>query len=728
MSSSPSPSIGLYERLAEGVRVWIDARGWTDFSEIQANAMPQLLDGHGGLLIAPTASGKTEAAVLPLLSRVIEGRDQPIALLYVAPLRALINDQARRVAKIVEECSLRTAWWHGDLPQNERRKILQRPPHALLTTPESLEVLLSSDGYGHGALLGNVRYVLVDEIHAFAASDRGAQLMSLLTRLEAGKRVPLTRVALSATVGAPESIVTWMSSRRADAAKVSVISESGMKGRRLGVGVVPEIRDAKLKKAEREQRSRERVADVLAKHAAGARLAIFARSRKEVESLTVELRERGIDALIHHGSLDVAIRRATEERFQQPGPKAIVATSTLELGIDIGDLELVIQVGAPSTVTSLLQRIGRSGRRFGTPSVGILYATQEDELPTVLAAGELALENVVEPLYPETGAIHVAFHQAINLVREQDTVPRDKLMLLLGSSGSFADISREEWDDLLDEMVEDELLDDDRGRLRIGPQAERRIGFANYRDFYSVFSTDDEWTVRNGEETIGTLDLRFPISDGRDVYFVLAGRRWKVDAVDRIRLLLRVSPATSGPIPTWTSGGAESSYEIMQRTCEILAGKTGPLETQALTEKLRGLRADAYALGISPGRIVLDGDQHGYIHGYTYLGTETNEYLATLLRCAMGVPVSADGEQIVVSRIVAQTTREVGELLQEIIANAERRADLERRVLDAENLPPVGKYWHLFGPKTRRHAVRRLFFGNRRNGDRLNDRKVHIPR
>jgi ATP-dependent Lhr-like helicase len=356
-----------------------------------------------------------------------------------------------------------------------------------------------------------------------------------------------------------------------------------------------------------------------------------------VELLTVELRERGIDALIHHGSLDVAIRRATEERFQQPGPKAIVATSTLELGIDIGDLELVIQVGPPSTVTSLLQRVGRSGRRFGSLSVGILYATQEDELPIVLAAGELALKNVVEPLDPETGAIHVAFHQAINLIRERDAVRRDELILLLGSSGSFADISREEWDDLVDELVGDELLDDERGRLRIGPQAERRVGFANYRDFYSVFSTDDAWTVRNGEETIGTLDLRFPVSDGHDVYFVLAGRRWKVDAVDRSRLVLHVSPATAGPIPTWTSGGAESSYEIMQRTCEILAGKTGALETPALTGKLRVLRADAAALGIAPGRIVVHGDQHGYIHASTYLGTETNEYLAMLLRCALDI-------------------------------------------------------------------------------------------
>ena len=346
----------------------------------------------------------------------------------------------------------------------------------------------------------------------------------------------------------------------------------------------------------------------------------------------------------------------------------------------------------------------------------------------MLAAGELALENVVEPLYPETGAIHVAFHQAINLVRERDTVRRDELMELLGSSGSFADISREEWDDLLDELVGSELLEDDRGRLRIGPQAERRIGFANYRDFYSVFTTDDAWTVRNGEETIGTLDLRFPVSDGRDVYFVLAGRRWKVDAVDRGRLVLHVSPATSGPIPTWTSGGAESSYEIMQRTCEILAGKAGALETQALTGKLRGLRADAAALGIAPGRIVLEGDQHGYIHGYTYLGTETNEYLATLLRCAMDIPVSADVEQVVVSRLAAQTTEQVGALLREIVENTERRADLERRVLDTEHLPPVGKYWHLFGPKTRRHAVRRLFFGSRRNGDRLSGWQVHIPK
>lgn len=370
MSSLPSLSYFLYDRLAEGVRAWIDARGWVDFSEIQTQAMPALLDGRGGLLVAPTASGKTEAALLPILTRVMEQRALPIAILYVAPLRALINDQARRVAKMVEECSLSSAWWHGDLPQNERMKIVRRPPHALLTTPESIEVLLSSDSYGRGALLGNVGFVLIDEIHAFADGDRGSQLVSLLRRLEIAQKAAPVRIALSATVGEPQIVANWMRSARPDAPPIDVFCEKGTKGRRLGVGLIPELRNETFTRAERKRKSRERLADVLAKHAAGARLIIFVTSRAKAEELTVGLREREIDALIHHGSLDVTQRRATEERFRQEGPKAIVATSTLELGIDIGDLELVIQVGNPGTVSSLLQRVGRSGRRIGRRQSG----------------------------------------------------------------------------------------------------------------------------------------------------------------------------------------------------------------------------------------------------------------------------------------------------------------------------------------------------------------------
>lgn len=724
--SLPSPSYSLYDRLAEGARSWIDAHGWVDFSEIQSMAMPALLDGRGGLLVAPTASGKTEAALLPILTRVIEQRTLPIAILYVAPLRALINDQARRIAKIVEECSLSSAWWHGDLPHNERLRIVRRPPHALLTTPESIEVLLSSDSYGHGALLGNVRFVLIDEIHAFADGDRGAQLVSLLQRLEIGQKAPPVRIALSATVGEPQIVANWIRSANLDAPPIDVFCEQGTKGRRLGVGLIPELRDETLTKAARKLISGERLADVLAKQALGVRLIIFVPSRAKAEELTVGLRERNIDALIHHGSLDVTQRRATEDRFRQDGPKAIVATSTLELGIDIGDLELVIQVGNPGTVSSLLQRVGRSGRRIGTSSVGMLYATSDTELPMMLAAGELAMEGVVEPVIPPAAAIHIAFHQAINLVRERDAIGRGELIGVLRQAGAFQSITDVEWAELLDEIIEMDLLEDERGRLRVGLAAERSIGFANYRDFYSVFETDAGWTVKHGENTIGSLDLHFPVSEGRASYFVLAGRRWKVDAVDRARLVLQVSQASVGPVPHWTSSGVETSYEIMQRACELLAGRKGKLETIPLEGKMRKARAEAASLGVSPGHFVITCDADGFTHVLTYLGSRTNEYLARLLGVALSAGVSASGEGITIGKDASQMLSEIAAIIREIIVRAEYRAELEAEVLISESLPPVGKYWHLFGPRTRRNVVRRFLFGDRRHGERIANAKVAV--
>lgn len=344
----------------------------------------------------------------------------------------------------------------------------------------------------------------------------------------------------------------------------------------------------------------------------------------------------------------------------------------------------------------------------------------------MLAAGELAMESMVEPVVPPAAAIHIAFHQAINLVRERDAIGRAELINILRQAGAFQSITDEEWADLLDEIIAMDLLEHERGRLRVGLAAERAIGFANYRDFYSVFKTDAEWTVKHGEQTIGSLDLSFPVSEGRALYFVLAGRRWKVDAIDRARLVLRVSPALAGPIPRWSSGGIETSYEIMQRTCELLAGRKGKLETVPLESRMRELRAEAAALGASPGRFVISGDTSGFTHVLTYLGSRTNEYLASLLGAALSAGVSASGEGITISKGVSQMPSELAAIIREIIAKVEFRAQLEAEVIASESLPPVGKYWHLFGPRTRRNVVRRFLFGDDRHGERIAHAQVVV--
>lgn len=687
-----------YALLAPPVQSWIDSQGWTDFSEIQEAAIPRISADEGVLLVASTASGKTEAAVLPMVSRILELRLAPIALLYVAPLKALINDQVGRVERILSETSLTCAWWHGELSPAQRARILRSPPHALLTTPESLEVMLSSTAYGHGALLGNVRYVLVDEIHAFAEADRGAQLVSLLARLEESSVRPFVRVALSATVGSPEALVSWLSSPRNDAPHLEAIVARGSRPRRIGVGVVPDVQDPSLTREERQTRSLVRLASVLERHASGKRCLIFTNARAMAERVTAELRTRGLDVHIHHGSVDQAVRRQTEAVFRLDGPKTIVATSTLELGIDIGDLELTVQLGAPATASSFMQRLGRSGRRADVESVGYLYALDDDEMPAALAVADLAHRGVVEALHPDSATLHVLFQQVIQLVRELDQASPARCFDVLGSAGPFRDVTQGTFDDLIADLVEDGFLELERGQLRIGAETERRFGFMNYRDFYSVFETDPVWLVRHGSDPIGSIDLRYPISENRENIFVLAGRKWHVTAIDRSRNLLLVEPAPNAKIPRWIGDTVPYSFEVMRRACELIAGETSPLEHARYSERMAPQRSEARRLGIDPRTFVVAPDEHGDVV-YTYAGFHANRYLAGLLAASLKTVVSAAGHGVVI-RGGAHSVSSIVDVVREIVASFSTRAALKDAAAAGDSLPLLGKYAKYLGRRS----------------------------
>lgn len=706
-----------YNRLAHGVQRWIEAHDWYEWTPIQSQAIPQILDGNGALIVAPTASGKTEAAILPMISEIARLKLSPVALLYISPLRALINDQTRRAQMLLEENGLRVGWWHSDLGPSHRKKMLLDPPHALFTTPESVEVMLSSDGYGHGALLGNTHFVLIDEIHAFATDDRGAQLMSLLARLESEKKTPMTRVALSATVTNPQGIVQWMRSANPQAPAIPVLHDDTARVRRIGVGFLQQSADPNKQAADEQHK----LVQVLRKHVQGKRAIIFVNSRAEAEKLTFLLRETEITAMVHHGSIHKEERARVEEHFRIEGPKVIVATSTLELGIDIGDLDLIVQLGPPQTASSLLQRLGRSGRRGDAESVCILYAHSLDELPVALACGELALQGQVEELIPNTASLHVLFHQVLQLLRERMRADADEIAQTLLSAGSFREIARLEYDDLLDEMLAEGYLQRERDWLTLGPTTEKRFGRMNYRDFYAVFETETEWTVRTDQEVIGTIDRRYPISRDRETYLILAGRSWRVRSIDEAHLVLVVEPAKRVAVPKWHSLGPGSSFEVMQRTHALICGQSGVLETPALTKLLAAEREDAALRYEAPETIqVATGTQETAIS--TYFGSALNQYLAMLLLGAM---------ELEALRVTPTTVRFRGpspdaarDELRALLIDPMRR----RRALDSA-LPhvtqvQVGRFWPMFGPKTRHHVLRRFFTNAEPYIERIQHMKV----
>lgn len=706
-----------YDRLAPGVQRWIDNHEWRDWTPIQEQAIPHILAGNGALLVAPTATGKTEAAILPIISEISRLTLAPIALLYISPLRALINDQTRRAQTLLEENGLRVGWWHGDLSGAARKKMLAEPPHALFTTPESVEVMLSSDGYGHGALLGDVRFLLIDEIHAFATDDRGAQLMSLLARLETGKKTPMTRIALSATVPNPEAIVEWMRSARPDAPGIVPLSDTHARVRRIGVGYLAQSGDPSSPLHGREQTN---MVAMLRRHVEGKRAIVFVNSRAEAERVTFLLREAELNAMVHHGSIHKEERRRVEEAFRHEGSSVIVATSTLELGIDIGALELVVQLGAPHTASSLLQRLGRSGREAGAESKCIMYAHSPEELPVALAVGELALAGDVEELLPGGAVVHVLFQQVLQLLRERGRVEAAEIRDILLQAGSFRDITHAEFADLLSEMLEMGYLEPERGWLVLGPQTEKRFGRMNYRDFYAVFETNTEWTVRTESQVIGTIDRTYPIARDRETFLVLGGRSWRVRSVDEAHLVLLVEPAKRVALPKWHSLGPGPSFKVMQRTYDIICGRTGVLESAALTERLREEREYARERRLEPATIRLELAEEE-LAAVTYFGSALNQYLATLLLGYAELDrVRASATDL---RFRGLSAAEGARALSALLIDSEARREALERALDRVMQVQVGRFWPMLGSKTRKHVMRRFY----RNVEPFIERVQHFP-
>jgi ATP-dependent helicase Lhr and Lhr-like helicase len=323
----------------------VSTLGWPDLRATQIEAVAPVMAGRDVLLLAPTAGGKTEAAAFPLLSRIAAQRWRGLAALYVCPLKALLNNLAPRLERYAGFVGMRVGLWHGDVKEPARRRMLRDPPEILLTTPESIEAMMISVRLDHAQFLQGLQAVVVDELHAFAGDDRGWHLMFLLGRLErlTGRR--LQRIGLSATVGNPEELVSWFTVGRGG----PVIGSANPTTR----GDVTADHVGSVSNA----------VTAIARLHRGERRLVFADSRTRVEEIAAGLRAADVRTFVSHASLSIEERRRAESTFAEEPDCVIVATSTLELGLDVGDLDRVIQVGAPPGVASFLQRMGRSGRR-----------------------------------------------------------------------------------------------------------------------------------------------------------------------------------------------------------------------------------------------------------------------------------------------------------------------------------------------------------------------------
>ncbi|MFF3456053.1 DEAD/DEAH box helicase [Streptomyces sp. NPDC002730] len=550
----------------------VNTLGWPDLRPLQRSAIDPLIDGEDAVLLAPTAGGKTEAACFPLLSAMAQQRWTGVSVLYLCPLKALLNNLVPRIDAYAQWLGRSAALWHGDTRESQRRRIRTAPPDILLTTPESLEAMLLGVKTDHAQLLGSVRAVVVDEVHAFAGDDRGWHLLAVLERLErvTGRRIQ--RVGLSATVGNPEQLVTWLQGAGAGKRTGHVVAPLLT----AGPSSAPPAGEVELDYVG----SLGNAAKLIATLNRGEKRLVFCDSRRQVEELGAALRAREVTTFLSHASLSAEERARSEQAFAEARDCVIVSTSTLELGIDVGDLDRVIQIDSPGSVASFLQRIGRTGRRAGSVRNCLFLATREDTL--LQAAGLLLLwgRGWVEPVIAPPEPRHLVAQQLLAVTLQQHKIGNQLWDREWNGLAPF-DRSAEP---VLRHLVDEGFLDEDGGLLFIGPEAERRFGQRHFIELTASFTAPPQFTVLSGRTEIGQTDPSVLTEERPGPRrLLLGGRSWHVTFIDWQRRRAFVEPADGGGIAKWTGGGiAGLSYDLTRAMREVLLGADPPI---ALTRR-----------------------------------------------------------------------------------------------------------------------------------------------
>ncbi|MFF5651626.1 DEAD/DEAH box helicase [Streptomyces collinus] len=550
----------------------VNTLGWPGLRALQSSAIGPLLDGDDAVLLAPTAGGKTEAAAFPLLTAMARNGWSGTSVLYLTPLRALLNNLQPRLHAYAQWLGRTAALWHGDTAEGERRRLRREPPDILLTTPESLEAQLISVKTDHALLLGGVRAVVVDEVHAFAGDDRGWHLLAVLERLQrlTGRR--LQRIGLSATVGNPNELLAWLQGSGRGRTPGQVIAP-GVDTGPTATTAEPQPHPAEPPPGDIELDyvgSLSNAATVISALHRGEKRLVFCESRRQVEELGQALRARGVTVFLSHSSLSAAERQRSEEAFGQARDCVIVATSTLELGIDVGDLDRVIQIDSPATVASFLQRLGRTGRRSDSTRNCLFLATSHDSL--LQAAGLLTLwgRHWVEPVAAPPGPQHLVAQQLLAVALQRHKLPAADWHEEWNGLAPFDASARP----VLEHLLTQGFLEQDSGIYFIGEQAEKRFGRRHFMDLTASFTAPPQFAVLHGRSEIGHTDPALLVEEHEGpLRLLLAGRSWHVMYVDWRRHRVFVETAESGGVAKWQTGTVRGlSYRLAQAMREVLLG------------------------------------------------------------------------------------------------------------------------------------------------------------
>ena len=589
-----------FDKLARPVQKWIRSQGWSELRQIQVDAVHVIADSEDDLIIsASTASGKTEAAFLPLVSQVLNEPAEATGfdILYVGPLKALITDQAMRLGDMCSAAELPAVPWHGDISQSLKGKAMKAPKGILLITPESLEAMFIRRWLEVPRLFRATRAVVIDELHSVLDSERGIHVRSLLTRLEFALKRRIRRVGLSATLGDMKMACAYLRQEEPDA--VRLIEGQDDSELRLQLrGYVEGIKDDDAPSAAAG------VTEHLFAKLRGSDNLVFAGARNRVEVYADRLRELSEEQHLpqeffaHHASLSREHRKFVEERIKNSNlPTTAVCTSTLELGIDIGEVRCVAQIGAPFSVASLRQRLGRSGRREGQAAILRQYAVEariESEssfvdrlrLGLIRAIGmiDLLIERWCEP--PRPAALHLStlVHQIMSVIAGLGGVRANQLFHLLCQKGPFRSVDVPLFMEVLRAMGRTKtglIEQSNEGLLLLGPKGERMV---EHYSFYAVFQTEEEFRLVSDGKELGTLPVSSMLAPGMHIIF--SGRRWFVQEIDDLSRTIIVTSAKAGAAPVFGGDPGIIHDRVVERMFAVLDGDNLPVYLDAVSQEM----------------------------------------------------------------------------------------------------------------------------------------------
>lgn len=557
--------------LSDKILLLIREKGWTSLNELQIKSIEVVKRGDNVLITAPTGSGKTEAALLPILDEMIKSDPEPVSLLYITPMRALINDVYNRIKWWASHLGLTIARKHGDVSQREKNLRNRIKPQILVLTPESLKIDLDwaprfRDNYR------SVKWIIIDEVHEIAGNKRGIQLSLLLERLRKLFSIDPQIIALSATIGSPEEVLELFSG--SSSRRKTVLTYGGTK---KTVIYIDYLDTSKATSDEYWSKVAKKVIEEI-----DPITVIFVQSRYAAERLFKEVASLGIsEVAIHHSSVSGEIKEDIEEKMRQGQLKAVITTRTLELGIDIGFVKKVVIVGSPAAALSLAQKVGRSGHREGEESRGVIIATSGAELLESVAASENLFRGIIESQRTLPCPLDILAREALGMALSGLEVTADMVLNLARDSKVCIDFDYEQALRLLEYLASRKLMKKSNDGYKLSSGFFKIWNFGrdkkwwsrDFSEFFTVMSDRDTFQVRNGETIIGELDSQFVYRFLRvGDTLRLAGRSWKIVEIDdnSKRIIALPAPKEASEIPIWKGFTQSVSNEVVVRVIDVL--------------------------------------------------------------------------------------------------------------------------------------------------------------